>query len=366
MQLLPPYFAQLREPRLHGESHLSSISSHLAYDLLSRRARYTTPRPYLFVLPHLAALSTNPGLAGHGSLRSFSVAPVFGVLFDRLDHRRRCNYSTASNALRPQRFVNSLPQRCRAAADRLGSAVVNIILFQGFVLYTHYRREVADRRMYLMRAELKGRQARTPLRKPLTRSFSVQFRAKQKAQINERKTMDSKRRFSSYIFHEVRVPLNTACKSLSPPSCSWSNCLLTCRFRRSAGCSKPRVGERLRQGKRASSRVRCSRRFAADDVASAERTSSRQSHSLPSVTNALASRTSSTSLEWRKAASRRSLVPSPSTASCVRSWDPLSSTQRHGDSHSKRTSILGSTRWQRRLRTLQRSARGSSKRGRAW
>ena len=40
--------------------------------------------------------------------------------------------------------------------------------------------------------------------------LKVQYRAKQRAQINERKTMDAKKRFSSYIFHEVRVPLNTA------------------------------------------------------------------------------------------------------------------------------------------------------------
>ncbi|KAM0756348.1 hypothetical protein T439DRAFT_352046 [Meredithblackwellia eburnea MCA 4105] len=71
--------------------------------------------------------------------------------------------------------------------------VINIFIFQSFTLYMHYMRDVADRRMYTMRAELK-----------------VQFRAKQKAQINERKVMDSNRRFSSYIFHEVRVPLNTA------------------------------------------------------------------------------------------------------------------------------------------------------------
>ncbi|GAA5890425.1 hypothetical protein JCM5296_005044 [Sporobolomyces johnsonii] len=71
--------------------------------------------------------------------------------------------------------------------------VLNALLFLGFIIFTHYLREMADRRMYTMRAELK-----------------VQYRAKQKAQINERKTMDAKRRFSSYIFHEVRVPLNTA------------------------------------------------------------------------------------------------------------------------------------------------------------
>ena len=38
----------------------------------------------------------------------------------------------------------------------------------------------------------------------------MQFRATQKAQVNERKASDSKRRLTSYVFHEVRVPLNTA------------------------------------------------------------------------------------------------------------------------------------------------------------
>lgn len=40
--------------------------------------------------------------------------------------------------------------------------------------------------------------------------LKVQFRATQKAQVNERKASDSKRRLTSYVFHEVRVPLNTA------------------------------------------------------------------------------------------------------------------------------------------------------------
>ncbi|GAA5837911.1 hypothetical protein JCM9279_004065 [Rhodotorula babjevae] len=71
--------------------------------------------------------------------------------------------------------------------------VVNILLFQGFILFLHYMREMADRRMYTMRAELK-----------------ISFKAKQRAQQNEKRQLDAKRRFSSYIFHEVRVPLNTA------------------------------------------------------------------------------------------------------------------------------------------------------------
>lgn len=34
--------------------------------------------------------------------------------------------------------------------------MLNVMLFQGFILFAHYRRELADRRMYTLRAELKG------------------------------------------------------------------------------------------------------------------------------------------------------------------------------------------------------------------
>ncbi|GAA6047025.1 hypothetical protein JCM3770_004158 [Rhodotorula araucariae] len=81
-----------------------------------------------------------------------------------------------------------LPQRRNFVRN-----VVNVLLFQGFILFLHYMREMADRRMYTMRAELK-----------------ISFKAKQRAQQNEKRQLDAKRRFSSYIFHEVRVPLNTA------------------------------------------------------------------------------------------------------------------------------------------------------------
>lgn len=40
--------------------------------------------------------------------------------------------------------------------------------------------------------------------------LKIQYRATQKAQFLERKAADSKRRLTSYVFHEVRVPLNTA------------------------------------------------------------------------------------------------------------------------------------------------------------
>lgn len=70
---------------------------------------------------------------------------------------------------------------------------VNYILFSGFMQYLHYAQEKVDRRMFTLRTQLK-----------------ISYRAQQKAQISEKKANASKRRFISYIFHEVRVPLNTA------------------------------------------------------------------------------------------------------------------------------------------------------------
>jgi len=71
--------------------------------------------------------------------------------------------------------------------------LINFLAYQVFLLYVHYMRENAERRLYSLRDQLK-----------------VQFRATQQAQVNERKAADSKRRLTSYVFHEVRVPLNTA------------------------------------------------------------------------------------------------------------------------------------------------------------
>jgi osomolarity two-component system sensor histidine kinase SLN1 len=71
--------------------------------------------------------------------------------------------------------------------------LLNFVIYHSFLLYVHYMREHAERRLYTLRDQLK-----------------VQFRATQKAQVNERKAADSKRRLTSYVFHEVRVPLNTA------------------------------------------------------------------------------------------------------------------------------------------------------------
>lgn len=58
---------------------------------------------------------------------------------------------------------------------------------------TSFMKERADRQMFALRQQLK-----------------IQYRATQSAQVMERRAGDSKKRFVSYIFHEVRVPLNTA------------------------------------------------------------------------------------------------------------------------------------------------------------
>ncbi|KAG8747308.1 hypothetical protein FRC10_001487 [Ceratobasidium sp. 414] len=70
---------------------------------------------------------------------------------------------------------------------------INSVVFQVFVLYLHFMYESAERRLHKLRDQLK-----------------TQYRTTQKAQVSERKAADSKRRLTSYIFHEVRVPLNTA------------------------------------------------------------------------------------------------------------------------------------------------------------
>lgn len=76
----------------------------------------------------------------------------------------------------------------RVRGERLADPVprATVIIFLGFIIFLHYLREMNDRRVYTMRAELK-----------------VSYRAKQRAQINERKQLDAKRRFSSCEFPSV-------------------------------------------------------------------------------------------------------------------------------------------------------------------
>ncbi|WWD17522.1 hypothetical protein CI109_101963 [Kwoniella shandongensis] len=71
--------------------------------------------------------------------------------------------------------------------------LVFFALFHAFLIGASFLKERSDRQMFALRQQLK-----------------IQYRATQSAQVMERRAADSKKRFVSYIFHEVRVPLNTA------------------------------------------------------------------------------------------------------------------------------------------------------------
>ncbi|KAJ7140325.1 hypothetical protein C8R43DRAFT_595336 [Mycena crocata] len=73
------------------------------------------------------------------------------------------------------------------------SNVFNFLIFECVLLYMHHQKEQSSRKLFLLRIQLKD-----------------QFQRTRKAQMNERQAADSKRRLTSYVFHEVRVPLNTA------------------------------------------------------------------------------------------------------------------------------------------------------------
>ncbi|KAF7356453.1 hypothetical protein MVEN_00978400 [Mycena venus] len=71
--------------------------------------------------------------------------------------------------------------------------VFNFVIFECVVLYMHSQKEMSSRKLFWLRTQLK-----------------LQFQRTRKAQVAERQAADSKRRLTSYVFHEVRVPLNTA------------------------------------------------------------------------------------------------------------------------------------------------------------
>ncbi|KAJ7117815.1 hypothetical protein C8R44DRAFT_201560 [Mycena epipterygia] len=71
--------------------------------------------------------------------------------------------------------------------------VINFLIFECVLLYIHSQKEQSSRKLFWLRIQLK-----------------LQFQRTRKAQVNERQAADSKRRLTSYVFHEVRVPLNTA------------------------------------------------------------------------------------------------------------------------------------------------------------
>ncbi|SGZ17739.1 BQ5605_C020g09140 [Microbotryum silenes-dioicae] len=66
-----------------------------------------------------------------------------------------------------------------------------LLFFYVFLLMYSHQREINDRRTFTLRLELKRL-----------------YRLKQKAEHRERREADASKRFSNFLFHEVRVPLN--------------------------------------------------------------------------------------------------------------------------------------------------------------
>ncbi|TFL07617.1 hypothetical protein BDV98DRAFT_497658 [Pterulicium gracile] len=76
---------------------------------------------------------------------------------------------------------------------RFSRNVISFVCFSAFMQYLSWSLESNDRRMFLLTHQLKSA-----------------YRSQHKAQNAESRASSAKRRFASYIFHEVRVPLNTA------------------------------------------------------------------------------------------------------------------------------------------------------------
>ncbi|WOO84252.1 Histidine kinase 2 [Vanrija pseudolonga] len=83
------------------------------------------------------------------------------------------------------------PIGCESVAE--GDNLTTVVIYHTFLIGLDFLRERSGRQLFELREELKS-----------------QYRAVQSAQVMERKAEQSKERFVSYIFHEVRVPLNTA------------------------------------------------------------------------------------------------------------------------------------------------------------
>ncbi|KAG8820383.1 hypothetical protein FRC17_010171 [Serendipita sp. 399] len=71
--------------------------------------------------------------------------------------------------------------------------VANAILFHAFIIYVHWAREMSDRDRFVM-----------------SRQIKEAYLYRHRLQMREKQIQNSKQRLTGYIFHEVRVPLNTA------------------------------------------------------------------------------------------------------------------------------------------------------------
>ncbi|KAH8926828.1 hypothetical protein BT69DRAFT_930299 [Atractiella rhizophila] len=84
--------------------------------------------------------------------------------------------------------------------------MISEVVYFIFLVFAHFLHETAEREIFSVREHLK-----------------VQMKAVQRSQVAEGKANDSKRRYVSYIFHEVRVPLNAASLTASELQESWKD-----------------------------------------------------------------------------------------------------------------------------------------------
>ncbi|KAH8833060.1 hybrid sensor histidine kinase [Flagelloscypha sp. PMI_526] len=70
---------------------------------------------------------------------------------------------------------------------------INTLVYDTIIIYMHYQREITQRRLFVLRLEL-----------------NTQRDHAQRAMNKAQRAASSKTRLTGYIFHEVRVPLNTA------------------------------------------------------------------------------------------------------------------------------------------------------------
>ncbi|KAF7308969.1 hypothetical protein MKEN_01097600 [Mycena kentingensis (nom. inval.)] len=69
--------------------------------------------------------------------------------------------------------------------------VINFVIFESVLLYMHSQKEQSARKLFKLRTQLK-----------------LQFERTSKAQVNERQAADSKRRLTSYVFHDMSAFLS--------------------------------------------------------------------------------------------------------------------------------------------------------------
>ncbi|KAI8818178.1 uncharacterized protein EV422DRAFT_538970 [Fimicolochytrium jonesii] len=180
-----PILATLNYPMRH----------HFLWQISLIGAIWSTPISFLYQM-YDCGWYTRPSLGGFGggacgnrdfaSLLFYAAAyPVLGLFVMRQTRLWALVSSTAFCALLA---VFVLPRRI--------SWIRNFLVFATFSLLSNllsYTQEMADRKTFLIGEQLK-----------------VQIRATERAQHLEREAAASKKRFIAYIFHEVRVPLNTA------------------------------------------------------------------------------------------------------------------------------------------------------------